>query len=190
MPQSLNLRILLGMLLLLVLSLPVWLLVMFTSGWTHGVEFSPDDFSRRSFTYNQMPWVGWTIQGKEYVDRTNSLEKGLISDGLIKSVNNSPQVWHLTEDTSSISGNQVPAECDARFLTGYLDLRGAEGDLYWEAWNDEHPKLAKILWPIVADLARNEDYLKIPPLMRMAMGQSKDDPESFQLKLRKMGFQP
>jgi hypothetical protein len=62
-----------------------------------------------------------------------------------------------------------PSECDARFLLDYLDLPGTESNSYWEQWNDKHPQLAKIFWPVIADLARHEMYLAIPDIMRMAM---------------------
>jgi hypothetical protein len=171
-------------LIVVLLATPIGLLIWIGSGYTVGEEFSPDDFSRRSFAYNRLPGLGWILSKKQSTDLTSDLEKNLISGGFITPANHNPKIWHLCDDSmGAASSPSVPIECDARFLTGYLDLRVSGGGLYWDQWNDDHPKLGKILWPIVAGLARNNRYLKIPDLMRTAMAMESDDVSKFQLLL-------
>jgi hypothetical protein len=64
-------------------------------------------------------------------------------------------------------------------LTNFLDLTDDEGDDFWLGWNEKYPKTAKIFWPRVADLARQEMYLKIPDIMQYAMEIETDDDKQF-----------
>ena len=173
----------------LVLLTPVFLLVVFGMGHTSGEEFSPDDFSRRRFSYNRVPFFKWTLIGKEFVDTTPALEQVMLSNGLIPPVSNNPQNWHLSSDSGSSLSEYESHDCDARFLVGYLDLLNEEGKSYWDSWNDKHPLTAKIFWPIVADLARHEMYLAIPDIMRSAMSFESDDAESFQFMIDSLAAQ-
>ena len=155
---------------------PIVLLIFFGWGQVEGDEFSPDDFSRRSFSYNQAPIFGWPIRKKSYIDTTTPLEKELIADKLITPTVNPKKTWHLTNDSGSGNG-MMPVECDARFLTDYLDQRNDEGDYFWSTWNSRFPEPAKIYWPLVADLARDQMYLKVSDVMEFAkkLDQLNDD---------------
>ena len=157
----------------LVLILPVLCLILLGVGQINGVEFSPDDFSRRSFSYNQMPLTGWVVRNKVYRDQTSDLEKSLTADRLIRSVILKKKRWHLV---SELGSSEIPHQCDARFLTGYLEKLDDDGNNYWDTWNTDYPKCAKVFWPEVAELARDEMYLKIADVMRVAINVSKDDP--------------
>ena len=147
---------------------PIALLILFGLGQTDGAEFSPDDFSRRSFSYNQIPILKWAIRKKSYVDTTSGIEQELIASKLITPIVNPKKTWHLTRDSGSGIGI-LPAECDARFLTGYLDLRDEDDDFFWSEWNFKFPEAAKVFWPVVAELARDEMYLKVSDVMEFAM---------------------
>lgn len=162
--------------------LPISLLLMYGLGQTEGTEFSPDDFSRRSFSYNQTPWLDWVIIKKSYHDSTTALEENLVQDGLILPVIETTKNWHLISD----SGSGVPlepAECDARFLTEFLDLTNEDGDNFWTQWNEQFPLTAKVFWPRIADLARDEMYLEIPTIMQWAMDVESDDEPDFSTEL-------
>ena len=165
----------------LILVVPVLCLVLLGLGQVSGVEFSPDDFSRRSFSYNQMPLTGWVVMKKVYSDKTSDLEKSLTADRLIRSVILKKKRWHLVSDFGS---SVISHQCDARFLTGYLDKLDNDGNSYWDTWNTDFPKCAKVFWPEVAELARDEMYLKIADVMRVAMSVSKDDPVPLGPKLK------
>jgi hypothetical protein len=157
---------------------PIGLLILFGVGQNSGREFSPDDFSRRSFQYNQVPGLDWVLFKKTYTDVTTVLEQDLVADKLVKPVINKTKTWHLIWDSGDRDG--LPSDqCDARFLTAYLDMSDDEGNNYWTPWNEKFPKCAKVFWPRVADLARDEMYLKIPDVMRVAMEVDSDQPDQF-----------
>ncbi len=177
-------RILLKALLILVITLPVVALVLFVMGMTFGEEFSPDDFSRRSFSYIRIPFFQWTVVGKQYEDTTPGLEQTMLTDGLITPVKNKRKVWHLSEDTAGTMEGYLTYDCDARFLTEYLDLLDSNSSSYWDSWNAKYPNTAKAFWPVVADLARHEMYLAVPDVMRHAMSVESDaDPKQFETRL-------
>ena len=166
-------------LLVLALSTPVIILIWFGTGFTMGEEFSPDDFSRRSFLYNRLPILNWTVIGKTYDDTTPALEQTLVLDGLITERKIQPKTWHLFRDSGTEFNQYKSHDCDARFLVGYLDLNGSDGTSFWTSWNESCPQSAKIFWPIVAEMARDELYLGLPPLMRFAMETKVDQPVLF-----------
>lgn len=157
---------------------PVILLIVFAMGQHSGREFSPDDFSRRTFQYNQFPGLNWVLFKKTYVDITPNLELDLVADKRIKPVINNPKTWHLIWDSGDSTG-LASNECDARFLTDYLDMVDEEGLDYWTQWNDKYPISANDFWPMIAKLARDEMYLKIPDVMQFAIQVESDKPKEF-----------
>ena len=176
--------------LFLLTAIPIGLIVVLMYGLVNGSEFSPDDFTRRDFSYYRVPWVGWTLSGIQYDDITPELGQTLTTLGFVKrpkSVPDEPKTWHLYYDAA------VPNSyaCDARFLTSYLDFTdwdstSATSTPFWIKWNEQFPESAKIFWPTVADLARNEMYLIIPDVMRFAMNVTEDQPGSFQTDLNRL----
>jgi hypothetical protein len=163
----------------------VVLMIFYGKGQTSGIEFSPDDFSRRSFSYNQTPLLKWVIRKKTFADRTTDLEKHLTLDGFVPTVVNRTKTWHLIKDSGS-NAKFASDQCDARFLTNYLDLTNDDGDDYWTIWTADFPKSAKIFWPRVADFARDEMYLKIPDVMQLAMDITSDKPGRFEAALNQL----
>ncbi len=162
--------------------LAITMLVLYSMGTTKGVEFSPDDFSRRRFSYNQAPLLKWVIHKKVFSDATTPFEYFLTIDGFVPTVVNRTKAWHLIQDSGSHSA--FPSDqCDARFLTDYLDLKDDDGIDYWMIWTEDFPKSAKIFWPRVAELARDEMYLRIPDVMQFAMELEKDNPTKFKVSL-------
>ena len=162
-------------------------LALFGAGQTSGVEFSPDDFSRRQFTYNQTPFFKWVIIGKTYTDATTTMDSSLVTGGFIKPIRNKTKVWHLISDSGTNSEFYLPShKCDARFLTDYIDLYNEDGDEIWTLWNQDFPNSAKLFWPRIAELARDEMYLRIPDVMRTAMAIEKDEPDKFEKQLDKV----
>lgn len=169
-------------LLALVIVAPVFALVLLGMGQVSGVEFSPDDFSRRRFSYNQLPIVKWVVFKKTFDDETTQIEESLVKQKFITPIVKKKKVWHLVSE----SGVQLPsAECDARFLTGYLDLLDEDRNNYWDTWNTEYPDSAAIFWPQIAELARDEMYLKVADVMRTAMAVTQDKPDDLRESLDK-----
>ena len=174
-------------LLLLVLLAPIGLALFFYSGNVAGEEFSPDDFTRRRFSYNVVPWFNYTVRGIEYSDTTTVLEKTLVSDGLIspfKKTGNSKRRWDLIYDTKTPV--TMSNDFDAVVLCQYLDLCNSDGENVWLAWNSNHPKLAKKFWPVIQKLAQNDIYWSIPPLMRQALAVKKEGCEVFANNLNRV----
>lgn len=163
----------------LALLTPVFLLVMLGMGQTTGEEFSPDDFSRRGFSYNRVPYFKWTLIGKQYFEMTPTLQQTLVDDGFITVVKNTPQVWHLYRDSGTSFGEDKSPDCDASLLVSYLDLLNPAGDSLWDSWNQKYPESAKVFWPVVAELARNEMYLAMPDIMRLALSIDSDEARLF-----------
>lgn len=165
-------------------AIPIGMLLLFAYGTVRGSEFSPDDFTRRQFAYHQIPWLNWTVSGIEYTDITQELEQTLATDRLIRRrilPKGQKKTWHLFYD-SAVPDSHA---CDARFLTTYLDFSDwdsttATSTPFWLTWNEKFPRSAKIFWPTVADLARNEMYLTLPDVMRFALNTAEDQPKSFQ----------
>jgi hypothetical protein len=176
-------RILISGLVILIFVAPIAILIVMGMSAFFGEEFSPDDFSRRSFSYVQVPYLKLTIIGKSYEDTTPALEQVMVSDGLIPSVKKIPKTWHLIQDSGSTVDGYPSFECDARILVDYLDLVDTEGNSCWESWNQEYPESAKIFWPLVAEMARDEMYLAIPGIMRLALEIERDEPGEFEDRL-------
>lgn len=144
-------------------------------GAVRGEEFSPDDFSRRSFSYNVMPWTGIVLQGIRYEYSTPVFDQTLSGDGFISNTTGE-QRWHLLHD--NISDPDGP-DFDARFLAAFLDQSKRNYESVWFAWNEAHPDLADEFWPIVAELAREYLYLDLTPIMHQAIGVDKEAEDSF-----------
>lgn len=164
-------------LLISVLGLLVGLLVLTLSGNIKGREFSPDNFAIRRFSYTKIPYLDWVINEKKIDDETVPIQQELIDLGLLPR-NSTAKNWHLISE-SNLSNSLLPPECDARFLTHYLDLKDSEYADVFLKWNLEHPDLAPLFWPHVIEMARQESYLKIPEIMEFALTDCQKNPTEF-----------
>ena len=160
---------LIGLGVVLLTTTPVAMLFFYFSGWTAGEEFSPDDFSRRRFSYNIVPFTNYARRGIEYTDKTSVLAKTLVADQLISgpAKGGNQKTWHLIFDSKSNA--ELSNDFDASILCQYLDLTNREGENVWVVWNSKHDVLAKTFWPIIQGLARNNIYWAMPPIMRRAL---------------------
>lgn len=135
-------------------------------GHIGGEEFRPDTFARRSFAYFEIPLLGLQVSPIARKDTTNGLESYLATHKYVTVTKpqTSPQPWHLV---TSMRSGVVTFYGDAAILCLYLDARDEKG-LYWQKWTEEHPELAKALWPHVAQTACQRLYLFIPELFELA----------------------
>jgi hypothetical protein len=53
-------------------------------------------------------------------------------------------------------------------LCEYLDATDSQGASIWLQWTEQQPELAKVIWPVVARLARQEHYFLIPEILVLA----------------------
>ncbi len=174
---------LIGLVVVLLTITPVSMLLFYFSGWTTGEEFSPDDFSRRRFSYNIIPFTNYTRRGIEYTDTTSVLAKTLVADQLISgpAQGAGQKTWHLIFDSKSNA--ELSNDFDAEILCQYLDLANREGENVWVVWNSKHDALAKTFWPIIQSLARNKIYWAMPPIMRRALSLETANDVTFPLYL-------
>jgi len=133
-------------------------------GEVHGTEFSPRRFQRRRFVYYQIPLVGIQVSPVTQVDVTNDLERYLQS-AITPGDGSFTERWDLV----SISHAGVPVwDGDAGWLCGYLDAPSRQGTKDWLAWSQDNQELADVLWPRVAEVAREDKYFLIPDIMQAA----------------------
>jgi hypothetical protein len=101
----------------------------------------------------------------------NELETMLTAKKYISSTT-PPKRWDLIYATR---GSRPWRLGDAQILSDYLlacdTQRGLTG--YWKTWTIEHPELAKVLWPAIAELARQNVYLSIPAVFEKALEQER-----------------
>lgn len=169
-----------------VIVVPLTYLFLVAWGEKSGTEFSPDDFSFRQFDYCRLPFFGWTHRGIKHTVSENDFASTLIDDDWIRPSGRSPKRWHLVNEHSSsfISVSQHSIDCDAHFLTDYFDMVDKEGLNRVANWNDTQPKSAKVLWPLIAEMARGNLYLQVPKVMEFALEYSQPDKsKSFKLEL-------
>jgi tetratricopeptide (TPR) repeat protein len=69
---------------------------------------------------------------------------------------------------------------DAHLLCSYFDIQ-QDGQELWLKWTQDHPKLAAILWPAVAEVARGQHYAFVPDIFQLAADAS--DPTRFRQDL-------
>ncbi len=150
---------------------PIAFMTLSAKGEKAGVEFSPDDFTMRSFNYCRLPLVNWTLRGIERKDVINLSATTLIDDDWVRATGRTPKRWHLVSENGVdfSSYQKASAECDARFLTKYFDFANSDGENIIINWTDDHPKPAKAFWPLIAEMARGSLYLPIPELMEFVL---------------------
>jgi tetratricopeptide (TPR) repeat protein len=134
-------------------------------GQVQGEEFSPHLFGRRFFVYYQVPVFGLQVTPIVRVKETKGIERFLVSQKFVARAALKELRWDLVID--NLHRRDSP-ECDAGILTAYLDARGSDGDLYWETWSSANQARAKVLWPAVAEAAREELYVLVPDLIDAA----------------------
>lgn len=157
------------------IGLTISFLILSAMGEKTGIEFSPDDFSMRRFNYCRIPLINWTRRGIDYENVDCPTGQNLIADDWIRVTGRIPKRWHLVSESVGYSTSRLPEECDARFLTKYFEFTNSDGENHIMKWTDANPKSAKVLWPEVAELARDALYLPIPALFEFAIDHSKAD---------------
>lgn len=153
-------------------------LVTLIFGRVSGEEFTTQGFQRRSFHYYELPIVHVQVWPMKRFDATGDLEAALVKQKLLPaSAAATPQDprWDLV---SGYRGAQLVQQGDAFILMLYLDAHDRSGNQVWLEWTNDHPELAKVLWPVVARLAEEELYLFLPDIFELARGAT--DPDALQ----------
>ena len=139
-------------------------------GYVSGEEFDPLHFERRSFYYYELPVVGIQVFPVTRKTKTSALESYV--GKLLNLQQANGEEWHVV---SLYRSARKYTDGDASLLCTYMDIEVA-GKQEWLSWSTEHPALAKVLWPVVANLARNRMYIFIPKLMESAKAASESAP--------------
>lgn len=172
-----GLWIVLGLVALLV----VFLVLLFCSlvfGTVWGEEFSPDTFDRRTFTYQEIPLIHVQIWPITRTNSASSLEQLLTKNKLIPASTNATPRWDLVSMTHVKPGSE---KCDARILCLYFGNEGLAPNTVWLDWTQSNAELAKVFWPVVAKVARQQLYIFVPDLFEAA--RQATDPKKFQAEL-------
>ncbi len=152
-------------LLLLTLVLPL-LIAEFVGCNISGHEFSPDDFSARTFSYRRSPLSGY-IRSERKIEQHDLDCTAMIDDGYITVANPVSRRWDLFHESMQYS-DVLCEDFDARFLTHFLDYNSQQ-------WTKSYPKKAALLWPEIANMARDGLYLYIPEIMLWAIPHQYED---------------
>lgn len=148
---------------LLLISGVIFLVTVYFGG-VQGQEFSPTNFQRRDFAYVEVPLVRLQVTPITRQDASSDLEKYLVKNKLLGAPTEDPR-WDLVWASSSGPNGQ---HGEARILCTYLDTVNDKGKVVWLEWSEDHAEFAKILWPAVAKLARQELYSFVPELFVLA----------------------
>ncbi len=145
-----------------------------------GTEFCPFTFERRGYAFREIPFLGIQISSIDRRTDTGIVELYIIKQGYIvpDATKCNSNTWHLL---SLIRFRGTWATGDAELLMKYLDARNNKDEFAWLKWSEDHPPLAKILWPAVAQAAQDGNYLIVPDLFSHA--RSTNDPVELQKKL-------
>lgn len=141
-----------------------------TTGYVEGEEFSPTHFRSRTFSFYEIPLIHWQITPIHRKPTTPTTAVTLTQRKLVESPPGEPSVWHLVWIRRG--ANDVIND-DADLLMSQLRYR-ADGTAYWKKWTNDHPQLAKELWPTIATLSQRELYILMPRLFEMV--RRVDDP--------------
>lgn len=141
-----------------------------------GQEFSAQTFTQRNFTYRRSPFTN-ALRQKRVLTTVDMECDSLVALNLIPPPSKTPQRWDLVSENLQTS-SVLSGEFDARFLTSYLN---------WETdqWNTTNVEKAEFLWPEIAELAREGQYLVIPPIFEWALNQPDEQSnEEFERQLK------
>lgn len=134
-----------------------------TFGMRMGKELSPDTFEIREFAYFEAPFLGTQLTQNDRTDVTPPLTGQLVADKQITAGKTSR--WDLIDQSPR---QHAESAYDARLLEYYLTAKDSQGKIVWATWSQEHPKIAAVLWPQVQSLAKENLYVFIPELFRVA----------------------
>jgi hypothetical protein len=139
--------------------------VMF--GAVHGIEFSPQSFERRSYSFYEVPLLGIQLTAKREEDLSSNTETFLTSNKYIVPPASGKKDWHIVVGSR---GPRLQRKGDAAILIQYLDAKDAQEYHRWVKWSEDHPQQAKVFWPALQILASHELYVFVPALFELTKG--------------------
>jgi hypothetical protein len=159
----------------LLLLLVAGALLTWNFGGVYGIEINPHTFARRSYSFYEVPLIGWQVIAIRRENVASDTVDFLTDNKYVVDPKQAPDEWHLVQ---GVRGTSQIVIGDAKLLAEYLEIVDANNNFPWVEWSTKHPQLAKVLWPAVSRLAREEQYLYIGELFEMA--EEATDPVAFQ----------
>lgn len=154
-----------------------WIWAM--TGQVQGVEFSPDGFQLRRFSYTKPILSQTGFWKSENIETDLSSQLAALGVCPIRA----PKTWHLAQDNKT-SLRSIDRQADV--LTEMLEARNPEGDWFWVQWSKKHPQPASKLWPLLQSLAFDRLYLVTPLVLRGALEHQKLNSGEFEAQLRQV----
>lgn len=145
-------------------SLILVLLSAMLFGQVEGMEFCPQDFAYRSFRFNQIPLIHIQVTPVYRNDKTTDVANYLVTHKLLPPTSEKNR-WDLTEGRR---GSFAMSTSGAEILQRYLSAFDGQSNYAWKQWSMRHPEEAKVLWPVVAKLARTKQYPLVPEAFEAA----------------------
>lgn len=141
-----------------------------------GVQFSPDGFQRRQFTYYEA--FGMRMSATDYFNKTGNLELDLISNKWITSSGKKPKNREWVTVTHMTGGEYF--ESDAKILVDYLEMSNGFGAIDLDRWNQVNPGYAAVMWPEIQKAAEGNMYILVPDILHhmLDLSRQKDNPIS------------
>jgi hypothetical protein len=168
--ENRQLYVMAGIGLLFVIAVCIYSTLYF--GFIRGQEFAADSFTRREFSFYRIPLLGLQITPIHRQDVTNDLESYLVANKLIapRATPEAKKRWDLVVAQRGFvdDSHRLLSQGEARILCEYLDAGDEKGKRIWLDWTKTHESIAKVVWPYVAEVARQELYLFVPDLLIMA----------------------
>lgn len=150
-------------------------------GRVYGTELCAETLERRSFTFLEIPLIGYQIQATTHVDVSGSLEKYLATQKLVPATPAAKKTWHVIQIARGVTGVR---HGEPQILCRYLDARDSESEVAWLTWTKDNPKLAPYVWQAVCTLALAGEYTAIPDLLEVTQGAT--DPVALQAKIKRV----
>ncbi len=149
-------------------------------GRVSGVEFAPQTFQSRLYTYYELPVVRVQVTPVSRTVEQSPLAQFLAREGYLAD-SKPPDRWDFVVARRM---GEVWRKGDALILTRYLEASRSDGEPYWLRWTRDHTAMAKVLWPAIARLAQQELYFLTPDIFALAAAQS--DLQAFESDLKRL----
>ena len=139
-----------------------------------GMQFSPDGFQRRKFSYFEV--FGIRVSNTTYFNKTGNLELDIVKNKWITTTGKKPK-----DDQWVMVSMRTPAgyfESDAAILIDYLEMSDGQGSIDLDRWSRANPGYAAVMWPEIQTAAEGNMYLLVPDIVHhmLDVSHQKDNP--------------
>ena len=152
------------------------------SGSVHGIEFSPDRFAHRSFSYYQ--WCGLQISPMQTREWHSKVDEYLHANGFVPRTEELTPRWDFVKGSAPfVRGWHGDAKVMCQAIGCY------SGSDEWVVWSQNNPELANVVWPQVMSWARNGQYEEIACLFKFVDLDKAKTPEDVKQRIEQAGIE-